>query len=277
MCAIGEPSGPIENGTTYIVRPCIEPRNRSVSVSRISCGSRQLLVGPGVGLALGADEGAVLDARDVARVRAREVGVRAASPRRASRTCPRSTSSRQSASYSSAEPSHQWIALGWVRAATSSTHAFRRALFVGASWLRCCGALTQDDQSSFLPRDAAILPHRHRVQRSGRPVARGAARHQHGAPEGRDELVALVVDVGSHLHHAAVRLRLRGPHLEHLGLGVQRVAVEDRRRVGQLLGGEVGDRLARDVAHGHAERERVDQRARPPRSAPAGTARRTRR
>ena len=25
MCAIGEPSGPIENGTTYIVRPRIAP------------------------------------------------------------------------------------------------------------------------------------------------------------------------------------------------------------------------------------------------------------
>ena len=52
MCAIGEPSGPIENGTTYIVRPRIEPRNSSVSVSRISAGSRQLLVGPGVRLLL---------------------------------------------------------------------------------------------------------------------------------------------------------------------------------------------------------------------------------
>ena len=46
MWAIGEPSGPIENGTTYIVRPRIEPRNRPRSVSRISAGSRQLLVGP---------------------------------------------------------------------------------------------------------------------------------------------------------------------------------------------------------------------------------------
>ncbi len=46
MWAIDEPSGPIEKGTTYIVRPRIEPRNRSVSVSRISAGSRQLLVGP---------------------------------------------------------------------------------------------------------------------------------------------------------------------------------------------------------------------------------------
>ena len=46
MCAIREPSGPIENGTTYIVRPRIEPRNSSVSVCFISAGSRQLFVGP---------------------------------------------------------------------------------------------------------------------------------------------------------------------------------------------------------------------------------------
>ncbi len=46
MWAIGEPSGPIENGTTYIVRPFMQPPKRPVSVSRISPGSRQLLVGP---------------------------------------------------------------------------------------------------------------------------------------------------------------------------------------------------------------------------------------
>ncbi len=44
--AIGEPSGPMQNGTTYIVRPRIEPRNRPVSLARISSGSIQLLVGP---------------------------------------------------------------------------------------------------------------------------------------------------------------------------------------------------------------------------------------
>ena len=43
---IGEPSGPIENGTTYIVRPRMLPSKRSSSVSRISLGSAQLLVGP---------------------------------------------------------------------------------------------------------------------------------------------------------------------------------------------------------------------------------------
>jgi hypothetical protein len=36
----------MENGTTYIVRPRIEPVNRSVIVLRISEGARQLLVGP---------------------------------------------------------------------------------------------------------------------------------------------------------------------------------------------------------------------------------------
>ncbi len=46
MCAIFEPSGPIENGTTYIVRPRIDPAKSPSSVSRISFGSRQLLVGP---------------------------------------------------------------------------------------------------------------------------------------------------------------------------------------------------------------------------------------
>ncbi len=46
MWAIGEPSGPIENGTTYIVRPFMQPAKRPFSVSRISAGSRQLLVGP---------------------------------------------------------------------------------------------------------------------------------------------------------------------------------------------------------------------------------------
>src|SRR6516225_10596631 len=44
--AMGEPSGPIENGTTYIVRPRIEPANRPSSVARISAGAIQLLVGP---------------------------------------------------------------------------------------------------------------------------------------------------------------------------------------------------------------------------------------
>ena len=39
-------SGPMQNGTTHMVRPRIEPRYRSVMMPRISAGSIQLLVGP---------------------------------------------------------------------------------------------------------------------------------------------------------------------------------------------------------------------------------------
>ena len=46
ISAIGEPSGPIENGTTYSVRPRMLPSKSSSSFSRISCGSVQLFVGP---------------------------------------------------------------------------------------------------------------------------------------------------------------------------------------------------------------------------------------
>ena len=46
MCAIGEPSGPILNGTMYIVRPRMQPSNRPSNVSFISRGWTQLLVGP---------------------------------------------------------------------------------------------------------------------------------------------------------------------------------------------------------------------------------------
>jgi len=54
MCEIGEPSGPMENGTTYSVRPRIAPANSagvpsawpSCSSARIVAGASQLLVGP---------------------------------------------------------------------------------------------------------------------------------------------------------------------------------------------------------------------------------------
>ncbi len=47
--ASGEPTGPMENGTTYMVRPFMAPRNRPFSpekTSRISAGAFQWLVGP---------------------------------------------------------------------------------------------------------------------------------------------------------------------------------------------------------------------------------------
>src|SRR3972149_1373549 len=46
MCAIGEPTGPMLKGITYIVRPRIEPSNLDFSVALILLGGFQLLVGP---------------------------------------------------------------------------------------------------------------------------------------------------------------------------------------------------------------------------------------
>src|SRR3954470_1142378 len=40
MWAMGDPSGPIENGTTYMVRPRIDPANKEESSAFISAGSR---------------------------------------------------------------------------------------------------------------------------------------------------------------------------------------------------------------------------------------------
>ena len=45
-CASAEPSGPMQNGMTYIVRPRMLPANTWRRVCRISFGSTQLLVGP---------------------------------------------------------------------------------------------------------------------------------------------------------------------------------------------------------------------------------------
>ncbi len=74
---LSEPSGPIEKGTTYIVRPAIAPSKRPRISACISSGSRQLLFGPASSSVSRADEGAVLDAGDVGGVGPGEVGVRA--------------------------------------------------------------------------------------------------------------------------------------------------------------------------------------------------------
>ena len=46
MWAMSEPMGPMEKGTTYMVRPDMAPLNRPSRWVRISAGSRQLFVGP---------------------------------------------------------------------------------------------------------------------------------------------------------------------------------------------------------------------------------------
>src|SRR6478735_5220669 len=99
------------NGTTYIVRPCMAPANFSLSSSPISPGSE----------------------------RARYEFGRLASE--SFSNVPASTSSEQRASYSSADPSHQWMRLGWASAAISSTQARSLACLVGTDVSMATGGI----------------------------------------------------------------------------------------------------------------------------------------
>src|SRR6266851_2432557 len=127
MCAIGEPSGPILKGITYSVRPRIQPLNRPVSVSFISLGLTQLLVGPASVLlreqmkvrsstratSLGSERARKLLGRFSALSRIRVPALTIWSHRR---------------SYSSCDPSHQYTWSGRHSATISSTHARSFAL-----------------------------------------------------------------------------------------------------------------------------------------------------
>src|SRR6478736_7719193 len=130
ISAIGEPSGPMLNGTTYIVRPRIAPLNLCLSTIRMSTGSCQLLVGPASSSSrLQRNVRSSTRATSSGSLRARYEFGRLASERRSN--VPASTSSAHSASYSSAEPSHQWTAEGSVSSTTSSTQERSLLCFVG--------------------------------------------------------------------------------------------------------------------------------------------------
>src|SRR3954454_16580899 len=132
-------SGPMQNGTTYSVRPRIEPRYSSVISAFICAGSIQLLVGP-----------ASFSSTEQMNVRCSTRATSEGSVRTQnefgffssfSRTMvPASISSPVSLSYSASEPSTQWIRSGWLKAATSATQASRAAWRVGASVRSYCGA-----------------------------------------------------------------------------------------------------------------------------------------
>src|ERR1700755_3433538 len=129
---MSEPSGPIEKGTTYIVRPFIEPGKIALRVSRISPGSRQLLVGPA-----STSFSEQMKVRSSTRAtssgseRARELFGRLASESRSK--VPASIRTCASSSYSSADPSHQWTESGWVKASISPTHSSSLELVVKAA------------------------------------------------------------------------------------------------------------------------------------------------
>ena len=134
ILAIGEPTGPIENGSHVhspaLHRAGVQPLQLRLHLS----GSAQLLVGPASSLLL-ADVRAILDARDVLRVRATKEAVgtfrfvqldeRAALDEITTKLL-----------IFFAEPSRQRMASGWQVAAVSSTHV-RSFLFVVISTISC--------------------------------------------------------------------------------------------------------------------------------------------
>jgi hypothetical protein len=104
--AIGEPSGPMLNGTTYIVRPAIDPVKRPVRIRRMSRGSIQLLVGPASSsLRAQMKVRSSTRATSLASLRARKLRGRFTGSSRMK--VPALTSCSHSASYSASEPSHQ--------------------------------------------------------------------------------------------------------------------------------------------------------------------------
>src|ERR1700737_3275514 len=106
MWEIGESSGPLLNGTTYIVRPRMQPANRPRRVSFISRGATQLLVGPASSLlTLQMKVRSSTRATSPGSDRARKLLGRLVSLSRVK--VPDRTNSSHIRSYSCCEPSHQ--------------------------------------------------------------------------------------------------------------------------------------------------------------------------
>ena len=158
MWAIGEPSGPIENGMTYIVRPRIAPRVQVVELAAHLAGSRQLFVGPA---SASRSEQMNVRSSTLATSAGSEWAQKLFGRFSASRAVnvPAATRSAQSWPYSSADPSHQWTTSGCRIAAQSSTHS-EKLLVAGVtahqsvSVVRCCPSLASN-RGGWKPRPAS--------------------------------------------------------------------------------------------------------------------------
>ena len=118
---ISPPSGPMQNGTTYMVRPRMQPSKISANVLRISSGAIQLLVGPA-----SSSRSEQMNVRSSTRAtspgsdRHQKLFGRSSGFSRVN--VPLSTSRPVSRSHSSSEPSHQTTSSGLVSSAISRTH-----------------------------------------------------------------------------------------------------------------------------------------------------------
>ena len=119
MC---EPKGPMEKGTTYMVRPCMQPSNKGFKVWRISAGAIQLLVGPAFSffseqMYVRSSTRATSEGSEQAKkLPGRLAGL-------SFLKVPLSTNCWHRRSYSSSEPSHQYTLAGLHKAAISATQA----------------------------------------------------------------------------------------------------------------------------------------------------------
>ena len=138
---MGEASGPMLNGSTYIVRPFMQPAKSPRRVLRISKGLTQLLVGPAASLE-----------SEQMKVRSSTRATSLASERArwqpghffwlSLMRVPPLTIAAHKASYSRCEPSTQWIAAGWQRSAIFFTQRSRwtfllrglALIFMGQDW-----------------------------------------------------------------------------------------------------------------------------------------------
>ena len=125
------PSGPMQNGTTYMVRPRMHPSKISPNVLRISSGAIQLLVGPA-----SSSRSEQMNVRSSTRAtspgsdRHQKLSGRSSGFSRVN--VPASTSRPVSRSHSACEPSHQTTASGLVSPAISPTHPASAARLVAA-------------------------------------------------------------------------------------------------------------------------------------------------
>ena len=147
ICAMGEPSGPMLNGNdVHRAAPHAaveQAAQRAAHLARID----PVVGRAGVLASRGADEGAVLDARHVAGIRAGQVAVPAALRVQLDERAA-ATISAHSRSYSAWEPSPQWMRSGCVRLAMSATQLLR------ASCFRLAGALIVAGVKVFMVRES---------------------------------------------------------------------------------------------------------------------------
>ncbi len=119
---IAEPSGPMQNGITYMVRPAMQPANSPAKLACICAGAIQLLVGPASScfseqMNVRSSTRATSDGSDdAAKLPGRRSGFSRVN-------VPCRTSRPASHSRSPGEPSHQQTRSGRASAATSRTQA----------------------------------------------------------------------------------------------------------------------------------------------------------